>query len=126
MNSTEIKLPDFVHNVTSYSDAQELISISDCLITDYSSIIYDFMYMKKPAFLYASDYEEYSTTDRKLYFTLDSTPFSIAQNNIELQSNILAFDETTYSEQIDLFIKKHGGVEKGTASKSVVEWMMSK
>ena len=49
---------DCIH-VTDYADVQELLIISDVLITDYSSILWDFSLQKKPVFLYQNDEQEY-------------------------------------------------------------------
>ena len=48
-----------VKNVSDYPDMQELLLISDVLITDYSSSIWDFSLMEKPCFLFMPDYNEY-------------------------------------------------------------------
>lgn len=40
-------------------DVQELLKTSSCLITDYSSVAFDFAYMKKPVIYFQFDEEEY-------------------------------------------------------------------
>jgi len=45
--------------INKFVDTQELIIISDMLITDYSTIFFDFVLMKKPAILFPYDLEEY-------------------------------------------------------------------
>lgn len=42
-------------------DVQQLLKTSACLITDYSSVAFDFAYMKKPVIYYQFDQEEYSS-----------------------------------------------------------------
>ncbi|WP_431800768.1 CDP-glycerol glycerophosphotransferase family protein [Halobacillus andaensis] len=73
-----------VINVTEYSDIQELLSISDALITDYSSLMFDYAITKRPCFLYVPDLEEYMKKDRKLYFNVEELPFVKAASNHEL------------------------------------------
>lgn len=57
---TNIKLFDDAicreHNVSPY----ELLALSDCLITDYSSVFYDYLLVDKPICLIWSDYNSYS------------------------------------------------------------------
>ncbi|MGQ7458216.1 CDP-glycerol glycerophosphotransferase family protein [Streptococcus suis] len=61
-----------MQDVTDYPDMQELLIISDLLITDYSSSITDFILLDKPFIRFAYDLEKYKT-DRgltQLYFDL--------------------------------------------------------
>lgn len=58
----------------SYSiDTNELLSIVDILITDYSSIFFDYMVIDKPILFYIPDYKEYEEK-RGIYFKLDELP----------------------------------------------------
>lgn len=54
-------------------DTNELLSIVDVLITDYSSILFDFLATGRPILLYAYDEEEYKR-ERGLYFSMDELP----------------------------------------------------
>lgn len=109
-----------IKNATLYPDVLELLLVADIVITDYSSCIFDFMFTRKPAFIYASDIEKYNT-DRGFYFPLEDSPFSIAQNNNQLKQNILAFDSKNYVEKINNFLKKQECIEDGCSSKRTVE-----
>lgn len=58
-----------VRVVTDFAfDLYSLLSISDALITDYSSVAFDYMVTGKPIFYYAPDYDEYISKDREMYF----------------------------------------------------------
>lgn len=46
---------DYVIEATDVLDMQELIAITDVAITDYSSWIYDFMLMRRPGFIFATE-----------------------------------------------------------------------
>ncbi|MTV91524.1 CDP-glycerol glycerophosphotransferase family protein, partial [Streptococcus pneumoniae] len=50
---------DDVVDVSQYSDMQELLLLSDILITDYSSSMWDFSLSFKPCFLYTPDLKDY-------------------------------------------------------------------
>lgn len=52
------------------ADVLSLIAESDALITDYSSVAYDFAFLNKPVILYAPDYDDYSS-QRGLYYEKD-------------------------------------------------------
>ena len=62
-------------SVDKYVDLNSLMSYSDCLITDYSSVYYDYILMpQKRLILYIPDYEHYISQDRDLAFDyMDST-----------------------------------------------------
>lgn len=119
-------LPECVCNVTSYPDVQELLCVSDCVITDYSSLIYDFMLTKRPAFIFATDLERYIQYERGLNFTLDSTPFGMAQTNEELYRNITMFDNEVYVKGVEKFMATYEMNDDGHASERVVGWIIQK
>ncbi len=50
-------------------DSHQLLSITDILITDYCSILFDFLLLNKPYIIFAPDYEDYKIS-QKLYFDL--------------------------------------------------------
>lgn len=58
---------DFVYDVSEYPVLNELIIASDMLISDYSSIMFDYSILNRPIFLYTYDYDEYSA-QRGMYF----------------------------------------------------------
>lgn len=109
-----------VINSTFYPDTQELIAVSSLLIGDYSSINYDFSLKRLPVFRYVSDLEEYRN-DRDLYFSFDEYPYPYAQNNDELETLILNFDNDLYLEMLNLFFKKIGAKRNPYSSGEVVD-----
>lgn len=115
-------LPVFVKNYSWYCDVQELLVMSDILITDYSSIVYDFMLTGRPAFIYATDFNDYEK-ERGFLIDLKETPFSIAENNSELCRNISEFNAHSYSKSIAAFKNKVGSLDDGHASERIIEWI---
>lgn len=109
-----------VINVTQYLDMQELIAVTDVAITDYSSWIYDFVLLRRPGFIYATDIEQYNSVDRGFYYPLEETPFPIATDNHQLENNILAFDEDKYAKDVEQFLIDKGCIEDGHAAERVV------
>lgn len=57
---SEIELPDSILNVSDYPDLNDLMIASDMLISDYSSLIFDYSLLHKPIYLYTYDWKEYS------------------------------------------------------------------
>ena len=114
---------DNVVNVTNYDDIQELLLIADVLITDYSSLMFDFAETHRPCFLYAPDLEEYQKNDRSLYFDIKELPFPMSVTQDELEKRIRSIDQNEYSKSIDDFLQKVGSYEDGNASKRVTEYI---
>jgi len=56
-----------VLDVSGYSDVQELLLVSDMLISDYSSIIFDYSILQRPILLFPYDLQKYEEA-RGLYF----------------------------------------------------------
>lgn len=110
--------PDILKGNT-YPDIQELMAVCDIGITDYSSWICDFVLTGRPGFIYANDLDAYKD-ERGFYYPLSSTPFPIAENNDQLEANILAFDEEKYAADKEEFLKARGSKEDGHAAERVV------
>lgn len=110
-----------VTDVTRYHDMQELLCISDMLITDYSSSMFDITMLKKPCLLYATDIEKY---DRGYYFDFSELPFPLARNEEELIRSIRTFDGAAYEKAVAMFFDKHIGLcEDGNASRAIAGWL---
>ena len=61
---------DRVIDVTGYPDISQLFLVADALITDYSSVMFDFTVTGKPLFFFTPDLEHYRETLRGFYFDL--------------------------------------------------------
>lgn len=109
-----------VIDLSTYPDMQELLLISDILITDYSSVIFDFAVMRKPSYIYAPDIDEYKK-NRGIRSWFFSMPYSICTTNDELIELLNQYDSDKGKIQAEQFLSLYGGVDKGNASKKVVE-----
>src|SRR5699024_6365752 len=56
----ENKYHGFVYNVSGYHSINELLTITDILITDYSSIPFEYSILNRPMLFYAYDFKEYA------------------------------------------------------------------
>lgn len=112
-----------VMDVTRYHDMQELLCISDLLITDYSSSMFDYSMTLKPCLLYAVDRHAY---DRGFYFDMKKLPYPLAETEEELISAIRSFDLSQYRSSLaNFFDREVGLMEAGHACASLSEWMRS-
>ncbi|MGP5396827.1 CDP-glycerol glycerophosphotransferase family protein [Arthrobacter rhombi] len=68
-------------------DTYDALAVTDVLITDYSSIFFDFLGAQKPIVFYAYDLEEY-VAERGLYFDLADMPGDVAHSIEELTASV--------------------------------------
>lgn len=117
-------LPDFVTDVSTYMDSEELVAASDNMITDYSSIMFEPAFIKKPVFLYAPDLEKYLKEERSFLIDYNELPFPIAHNNDELVENIRKFSKDKYDKVLDAFFEEYGVHEDGHASERAAKFIL--
>ena len=112
-----------VIDMTRYHDMQELLCVSDMLITDYSSSMFDYAMLRRPCMLYATDVAEY---DRGYYYDFRELPFPLAQNSEQLINLIESFDEKEYQRDLKTFIDERLGlIERGVAAEELARWMVA-
>lgn len=121
---SQLKLPEFVINGSEYEDGQELCSACDVLISDYSSIMFEPAFVRKPVFLFATDRREYIDKEYDLLIDYDTLPFPIAETNEELAENIMKFEQKEYEQKVDSFLDKYGVHEDGHASERAAEFIL--
>ncbi|MCI8886820.1 MAG: hypothetical protein HFG70_01915 [Hungatella sp.] len=122
------KCRDYYNNgidATYYPDIQELLVAADIVITDYSSLMWDFSLQRKPVFLYQLDKEEYEN-DRGFYAPVSEWPYPQAHSQKELLEVIENFDHKCYIQKLESFLEKYGSCDDGHASERVVKWIMNK
>jgi len=117
--SSQLAGGEHVIDVTSYDDTQELLTIADVLISDYSSLIFDYAITQRPCFLYVPDFEQYTGKDRNLYFHLTELPFINAGSNEEMAGKIQSFHPEDYKTALNQFLASIGSFEDGTACESL-------
>src|SRR5699024_6071656 len=62
----------FIFDMSHHEDIRELYLISDMLITDYSSVFFDYSILKRPMIFYVYDIEEYRDSLRGFYFDFEN------------------------------------------------------
>lgn len=109
---------DNVVDVSDYQDMQELLSITDIFITDYSSAVWDFSLTGRPGFLFTPDLQEYkSETD--FHTPIELWPYPYALTMEELCTNILKYNATEALQKIKTHHSLLGSYEKGTATEEI-------
>ncbi len=111
-------IPEGVIDVSLYPDVQELIAAADIIVSDYSSIIWDYSLLKRPCFLFVPDISDY-LDERGVYTPIQMWPGIIAKTNQELCNKIISFDEVSYAKSIEKYLDDMGSYETGTACEQV-------
>ena len=110
----------FVRDVSSYSDINDLYIAADILITDYSSVFFDYANLRKPEIFYMYDLEEYAGELRGFYISLDELPGPIVRDEEALIREIRACDEWQPDEKYEEFCAKYNPNDDGHASERVL------
>ncbi len=114
--------PRYVRNASDYPDIQELYLACDGMITDYSSVMFDFLITGKPCFLYIHDLAAYQG-DRNFYYDLERLPFARAENNDQLEEAVLGFDPAVQARRLERFRQEFGLRESGEAARRTVDYL---
>lgn len=113
-----------VLDVSRHHDITPLLALADGLITDYSSVMFDYAVLDRPMLFFAYDYEKYSTDIRGTYFDLkDKAPGPVVATADELMQAVAAFDEADakYAEARQRFLAEFGEYDRGDAARRIVE-----
>lgn len=109
---------------TGYPDMQELLAVTDLLVTDYSSSMFDYALSGRPCIQFAVDIAEYQK-DRDFYFPLEELPFPLARSAGELNQLIEHYDETS-TGRWQAFHTEMGFAEDGGASARCARWILDR
>jgi len=123
------ELDSFVFDVSRYSDMQELLLITDILITDYSSVMFDFANTKRPMLFFTFDLETYRDDVRGFYMDFEEkAPGPLLKNTDEIIEHVKNIDEMTkqYQRKYEDFYQKYCYLEDGNATKRATDILLSK
>ncbi|MCG3418020.1 CDP-glycerol glycerophosphotransferase family protein [Oceanobacillus jordanicus] len=113
----------FVYELSTYNDINELYLISDVLITDYSSVFFDYANLQRPILFFTYDIEEYREELRGFYFDLEKqAPGPLLENNEQIRKYLKRISEGSYQlpSSFKVFYNKYCYLEDGGATKRVV------
>lgn len=118
----------FVWDVTYYPDIADLYLIADVLITDYSSVLFDFAHSGRPMLFFTYDLEHYRDTLRGFYFDFTSrAPGPLIKTSAELVDAIRNIEAVTeeYKEKYAQFRVDFCEPSDGLAAARVVDRMLT-
>ncbi|MRH41291.1 ribitolphosphotransferase [Aquibacillus halophilus] len=114
----------FLYNVQKEFNIQELLLISDMLITDFSTVFFDYSLLKRPIIFFADDVDEY-VKDRDFYYDYHQLiPGPLCTNTTQLIETIKnsAFD----LERVNDFKNRFFDYQDGKATERIVQKLVGK
>nr|WP_255639697.1 CDP-glycerol:glycerophosphate glycerophosphotransferase [Aquibacillus saliphilus] len=120
---------NFAYDLSKYDDIAELYLISDILITDYSSVFFDYANLKRPILFFTYDLELYQDTLRGFYFDIEKeAPGPLLKTTNQVIDSIHNVDELNvdYKERYQRFYDKFCSWDDGHASEKVVKKVFNK
>lgn len=117
-------LEGFAYNFSDYDDIAELYLVSDILITDYSSVFFDYANLNRPILFYTYDLDKYRNDLRGFYIDFEKeAPGPVLMTSDEVIQTIEDIDNvyTQYQELVSRFNEKYCHLDDGYASKNIID-----
>jgi CDP-glycerol glycerophosphotransferase len=110
-----------VIDVTGYPDVTDLFLAADLLITDYSSVMFDFSVTGKPIYFFTPDLDHYREQLRGFYFDLlEVAPGPVTKDAVSLASQIRTGDTDAYAERYAAWRARFNPHDDGGSAARVV------
>ncbi|MFC7218387.1 CDP-glycerol glycerophosphotransferase family protein [Streptomyces polyrhachis] len=118
----------FVWDVSEYPDMAELSLITDVLVTDYSSLMFDFANTGRPMLFFTYDLEHYRDTLRGFYFDFErSAPGPLVRTSEDLLAGIRHIDQVAahYANAYRWFQQQFCDLDDGRAAPRLLDRMLA-
>ncbi|MDH2429822.1 CDP-glycerol glycerophosphotransferase family protein [Sphaerisporangium sp. TRM90804] len=113
----------FAIDVTTYPDMADLLLVADVLITDYSSVMYDFAVTRRPMVFFGHDLERYRNT-RGLYLDMRTqAPGPLLAEGPDVIEAVRLIDALSgdYTDRYDAFVNTYVSRDDGKATARLVD-----
>ncbi|MDT0423210.1 bifunctional glycosyltransferase/CDP-glycerol:glycerophosphate glycerophosphotransferase [Streptomyces evansiae] len=117
----------FVFDVSDYPDIADLYLVADILVTDYSSVMFDYANLQRPMLFFTYDLEHYRDVLRGFYFDFErEAPGPLIPDSDGLISAIRDIDtvRATYADRYRDFHERFCGLDDGQATGRVVDRLL--
>lgn len=116
------KYKDFLYDFSFYRDINDLFLVSDIMITDYSSVCFEFALLDRPMLFFAPDVEEYIST-RGFYYEFNKlVPGKIVKSTVDLCEAI--HNQDFEYEKVQPFKDYFFEYQDGNAAKRIIKTFM--
>ncbi len=114
-----------MYDVSKVEDINTLYVISDILITDYSSVFFDYANLKRPIIFYMADYFEYKNNLRDFYFDIEQLPGPVVKEQEKVFEYVKKFSKDfTVNEKYRCFNNKFNYLDGPSTSKKVLDMII--
>ncbi|NUS49915.1 MAG: CDP-glycerol:glycerophosphate glycerophosphotransferase, partial [Nocardioidaceae bacterium] len=113
----------WVHDVTGYPDVADLFLAADALVTDYSSVVFDYALTDRPIVLLTPDLEQYRDVERGFYLDIEEiAPGPLVRTTDEVVDVLGAGDDRAAGRAS--FRERFCPWDDGGASGRVVDYLL--
>jgi CDP-glycerol glycerophosphotransferase (TagB/SpsB family) len=114
-----------IRDVTRYPDIAELYLAADVLVTDYSSVMFDFSLTDKAVILLVPDLEQYRDVERDFYFDFEQeAPGPMVESTDQVVAALA--EDDTFSSRRAAFRRRFCPWDDGSASARVVDNLLDR
>lgn len=113
-----------VRDVTSYPEINDLYLVADAVVTDYSSIMFDFSVTGKPMVFFVPDLDDYRDRRRGLYFDLEATaPGPVVRETTDVVEALRRLDTlgAAYARRYEAWVATYNPRDDGQAAVRAVD-----
>ena len=110
----------FVLDVSHVEQINDLYLVSDVMLTDYSSTMFDFAVLRRPILYYMYDLQRYREHLRGFYFDLDELPGAILTRPEQLLPAIRESEHFVWDDKWEAFRRRFAPMEDGHAAERVI------
>jgi CDP-ribitol ribitolphosphotransferase / teichoic acid ribitol-phosphate polymerase len=116
------KYGDVFIDAFNYREINDILLISDVLITDYSSVVFEYSLLNKPMIFYAFDFHQYISSRDFYEGFQDFVPGKIVMNFSEL---LKALEKQDYEmEKVQRFRDKYFKYHDSNSTDRVIDWLI--
>ena len=113
-----------VIDVSARHDITPVLQLADGLITDYSSVMFDYALLDRPLVFFTYDYDEYVHEGRGTYFDLlEHAPGPVVRTEEDFYETVKSFETQSleYAAARREFVDRFGEFDRGNAAQSIVD-----
>ena len=121
-------LKGFLYLVNEDEDINELYVISDILVTDYSSVFFDYAILNRPIYFYMYDLKDYEENLRGFYLDINKDLPGEVITNEEKLLNLIKDNQGYYKEnkiRISKFNERYNNFQDGKCSEKVIKYIFN-
>ena len=117
-----------VIDVTTYPEVTDLFLAADALITDYSSVMFDYSVTRRPMIFFVPDMDAYRDSLRGVYFDLSEVaPGPVLDDQDDVAAAVLALDQAgeRYAELYERWVERFNHHDDGRSAERVTAQLLA-